>query len=101
MIEARLVQGTGRPSPEDIEREVLDNVKHQPLGSGTVEDLEMPDDFLRRVADRVVRASFEERYRIVVQDAPGIRAGPSAVVLFGGILAVAVVIALVVSRMRR
>ena len=92
---------SGVPTPEAIEREVLDNVKHQALGSGTVEDLAMPDDFLRRVADRVIRASFEERYRIVVNDGPGIRAGPGAAVLYGGILAAAVVIALVVARMRR
>jgi hypothetical protein len=80
---------------------VLDNLKHEPLGSGTVEDLATPDDFLRRVADRVVRASFEERYRIVVKDEPGFRAAPSAAILYGGILAVALVIAFGIARMRR
>ena len=94
-------QEPGVPTPQEIEREVMDNVKHQALGSGTVEDLAMPDDFLRRVADRVIRASFEERYRIVVQDPPGIRAAPGAAVLYGGIVAVAVVIAFVVARIRR
>jgi hypothetical protein len=92
---------SGAPTPEAIEREVLDNVKHQPLGTGTVEDLAMPDDFLRRVADRVIRASFEERYRIVVKDDSGTRSAPSSAVLYGGIVAVALVIALLVARMRR
>lgn len=56
------------PSPADIEREVLENVRNQPLGDGTVADLALPEEFLRRVADRIVRSSFEERYRIVVED---------------------------------
>ena len=76
------------PTPEEIEAEVLANVKGQPLGEGTVADLALPDDFLRRVADRVVRASFEERYRIVVEAeaprAPGLAARPSVVVFLSG-----------------
>jgi hypothetical protein len=57
------------PSPAQIEQEVFENVQHQPLGDGTVEDLALPPEFVRRIADRVVRASYEERYRIVVRDA--------------------------------
>lgn len=49
--------------------EVLENIRNQPLGDGTVADLALPEDFLKRVADRIVRSSFEERYRIVVKDA--------------------------------
>jgi hypothetical protein len=59
------------PTPSQIEGEVIENVKRQPLGDGTVEDLALPADFVRRVADRIVRASYEERYRIVVRDAEG------------------------------
>ncbi len=54
--------------PVSIEQEVLDNVKNQALGKGTVADLELPDEFLRRVGDRIIRESFENRYRIVVPD---------------------------------
>lgn len=49
--------------------EVRKNIQDQPLGDGTVADLALPEEFLRRVADRIVRSSFEERYRIVVKDA--------------------------------
>jgi hypothetical protein len=56
------------PTPAQIEQEVFENVQHQPLGDGTVEDLALPAEFVRRVADRIVRASYEERYRIVVRD---------------------------------
>jgi hypothetical protein len=59
------------PTPSQIEGEVIENVKRQPLGDGTVDDLALPADFVRRVADRIVRASFEERYRIIVHDAEG------------------------------
>jgi hypothetical protein len=59
------------PTPSQIEGEVIENVKRQPLGDGTVEDLALPADFVRRIADRIVRASYEERYRIVVRDAEG------------------------------
>jgi hypothetical protein len=59
------------PTPSEIEGEVIENVKRQPLGDGTVEDLALPADFVRRVADRIVRSSYEERYRIVVRDAEG------------------------------
>lgn len=61
-----------------VEDEVLRNIKDQPLGSGTVADLGLPDEFLKRVSDRVIRASFEERYRIVVPDQPPASAMPDA-----------------------
>lgn len=55
-------------APASIEEEVLSNVRSQPLGAGTVEDLALPEPFLRRIADRVVRSSFEERFRVVIAD---------------------------------
>ena len=90
------------PSPEAIEREVLDNVKHQALGTGTVEDLAMPDAYLRRIADRVIRASYEERYRIVVkEEAPAPATTPRAAIYVGALLAIAVVVWIVLGRLRR
>lgn len=59
---------------------MLANIRAQPLGPATVGDLALPDDFLRRFADRVVRASFESNLRLVVSDAdpksvaPGVEA---------------------------
>jgi len=51
-----------------IEDEVLGNLKAQPIGPATLGDLALPDDFLKRIGDRVIRSSFEDRYRIVVPD---------------------------------
>jgi hypothetical protein len=63
------------PTPEAIEREVLDNVRGQAIGLHCVEDLSLPEPFLRRVADRAIRASYEQRYRIVVPDSASRHAG--------------------------
>lgn len=92
-----LAAGTQRPqlppTPADLEMEVLENIRNQPLGDGTVADLALPEEFLRRVADRIVRSSFEERYRIVVKDevppAPE-TAGVQARTLWIAILAAAI-----------
>ena len=65
------------PTPGDLEAEVRDNILNQRLGDGPVADLALPDEFLRRVADRIVRSSYEERYRIVVKDAEAPTSLPS------------------------
>ncbi|MFN0007154.1 MAG: hypothetical protein ACKVXR_04535 [Planctomycetota bacterium] len=82
------------PTPAQLEIEVLENVRNQPLGEGTVADLHLPEEFLRRVADRIVRSSFEERYRLVVKDADepalepdGIRAQPAWIALIAAAVA--------------
>ncbi len=49
-----------------VEDEVLGNIRAQTIGPAAVSDLALPDDFLRRIADRIVRSSYEERFRIVV-----------------------------------
>jgi hypothetical protein len=56
------------PSSLSVEDEVLGNVRAQPLGPATVADLALPEPFLRRVADRIVRSSYEDRFRIVISD---------------------------------
>lgn len=53
-----------------FEREVMDNLLAQPVGPGTVADLNLPEAFRRRVADRALRASYEQQFRIVVPDNP-------------------------------
>lgn len=52
----------------EVEREVMENIRRQPLGRGTVDDLNLPDEFLRRCADRIIRQTYEERYRAVLPD---------------------------------
>jgi hypothetical protein len=49
-----------------VEDEVLANIQNQPVGSATIADFRLPEDFLRRYAERIIRSSFESRYRIVV-----------------------------------
>lgn len=56
---------------------MLANIRAQPLGPATVGELALPDDFLRRFADRVVRASFESNLRLVVNDAEPKSVAPS------------------------
>jgi hypothetical protein len=46
--------------------EVIANVQAQKLGTGTVGDLAIPEDLLRRVADRILRRSYEDQFRVVV-----------------------------------
>src|SRR6185295_9139067 len=57
-----------KPVLPSVEAEVIGNILAQPLGPGTVADLNLPREFVQRYADRVIRASFYERSRIVVAD---------------------------------
>ena len=58
-------------APLSIEDEVLANLRNQRVGEDqTLADYNLPESFLRTVADRVIRTSFEERYRLIVRDAP-------------------------------
>lgn len=73
---AVLVFGQSRPASSQpvsisIEDEVVGNILNQRVGNRQVADDGLPDEFVRRVADRVIRSSFQERYRIVYDDRPG------------------------------
>lgn len=67
-----------------VEDEVLGNLRAQPIGGGgaepahTVADLALPEPFLRRVAGRVIRSSYEEHFRAVVADVAGTPRHPTA-----------------------
>ncbi len=67
--------GLGQATPDrslaelgSIEREVRDNVLRQSIGPLTVETLALPDEFLRRIVDRVIRVSYQDRYHVVARD---------------------------------
>lgn len=64
----------------DFEAQVRANILAQPLGSGsgqgTVADLDLPHEFLARLVDRALRASFYEHFRAVVAEANTSDAGP-------------------------
>lgn len=54
------------PAPfRTAEDEVLANLRAQPVGPVTLDALDYPESFLRRVADRIIRASYQQRYRRV------------------------------------
>lgn len=60
---------TTQPPPYvAVEQEVIENVLNQRIGDHTVADLDLPRDFVEIVADRIIRESFEQRYRVVVAD---------------------------------
>src|SRR4029434_102271 len=57
------------PGPEvSVEDEVLGTLRNQAIGRQTLADLNLPEAFLRREADRIIRTSFDDRYRIIVKD---------------------------------
>lgn len=60
------------PPPIDpgfaVEAEVRGNILSQQVGFGTVADLNLPSDFVGRVADRAIRESYFERHRAVASD---------------------------------
>ena len=62
---------TAPPLPADppghlsVEETVLRRITQQPVGSQTLDALRMPDGFLRRVGDRIIRMSYQQRFRSV------------------------------------
>lgn len=73
---------------EAIEAEVYQNILQQSVDGWGVANLNLPEPFLRRVTDRIVRESYEDRYRIVVAEtttAPGsqVLPGPASKPLGG------------------
>jgi hypothetical protein len=58
------------PRPPSVEDEVLANIRAQAVGGHTIADFNLPEPFLRRVADRIIRATFIGRHRAVFLDRP-------------------------------
>lgn len=55
-------------APKLLEHQARDYLLAQPIGPGTVADLALPDEYVERAVDRMVREAFEERVGIVVAD---------------------------------
>lgn len=62
------IPNTSETSALSVQDEVLANIRRQPVGNHTIDDFNLPEDFLRRMADRIICTSFEDRFRIVVAD---------------------------------
>lgn len=56
------------PTTQSVEDEVLRNILSQKVGARTVAEDSLPESFLRRVADRIIRATYQQRFRSVVDD---------------------------------
>jgi hypothetical protein len=54
---------------ESVEDEVLGNLRRLPIGDHVLADLDLPEAFLRRIVDRVIRESYQHRFHVVYRDA--------------------------------
>ncbi len=55
-----------RQNQASIEEQIAQNIVRQPIGAAqTVGELGLPDSFVRRVADRIVRSSYQAQYHLV------------------------------------
>jgi len=59
---------TNGDTARSVEREVAENILSQKIGEFEVRDLNLPDPFVRRTADRIIRASYHQRYHQVIRD---------------------------------
>jgi hypothetical protein len=83
VIVSAIVVARRRPSPPAVQapapggaaaldpglERLVDDLDAYPLGEHVLGDLAMPRPFLRRVADRIIRASYRERFHTVYRDA--------------------------------
>ncbi len=69
--------------------EVTANLLREPWGDGTLADLDPAPDFLRRVAGRVLRASFREHFRAVEPTPRAMLAAPGTAIVPSGVRTVA------------
>ena len=51
-----------------LREEVFHQIQNQPVGNHTIEDYALPDEFIHRVADRIIRIQYQERFRMVYND---------------------------------
>lgn len=58
------------PLNEQVEAEVRGNILSQRVGSWTLSALQLPDEYVRRFSDRIIRSSFGDRFRQVVATGP-------------------------------
>ena len=54
--------------PARVEEQALASLRAQPYAAGTLADLALPEPYLRRVADRVIRENYWEQMRVIVAD---------------------------------
>lgn len=75
---AQTAGGAPSAAGPSIEQNLVARLKAQPISQGTAENLGLPDEFLQRVADRIIRMDYQKRFRVVLKDDAAAQAGPSA-----------------------
>ncbi len=107
--------GPSLPPGRTIEQDLLIRLKGQSIGQGTLESLDASEEFLRRVADRIIRMDYQKRYRMVLSDgSPAQADSPAAAssspdgtttrkrtLVGGGVFGGLVVVIIVMARHRR
>ncbi|OWY70063.1 hypothetical protein B7486_17320 [cyanobacterium TDX16] len=60
--------GQTGPSHTPLASRVVEELRARPIGNHTLDVLNQPDEYLHRVADRMIRSAFETQFRIVVRE---------------------------------
>lgn len=58
-----------------IDQDLLRRLRSEPVSQGTLDSLDVPADFLDRVADRIIRMDYQKRFRGVAKDPGADQAG--------------------------
>ena len=56
------------PTHTQFSSRVVEELRARPVGNHTLDVLNLPDEYLHRVADRMIRSAFESQFRIVVRE---------------------------------
>ncbi len=51
-----------------LEEVAFHKIQNQRVGNHTIEDFALPDEFIHRVANRIIRLQYQKRYRMVYDD---------------------------------
>jgi len=77
--DASRAQRSGSTREElSLQQEVTQRLKSQPIGGHTLECLNVPEEFLNRVADRIIRMDYQKRFRSVAPEPAAATAAATA-----------------------
>lgn len=65
---AQTMPPNGVESASPLRSRVIEDLRRRPVGRFTMDTLNMPEEYWGRIADRLIRASYEQQFRIVVRE---------------------------------
>lgn len=74
----QIPQATPSAGDAKLIKDVVDGLKSQPAGLSRLDSLNLPDEFLARVADRIVRMDYQKQMRSVRLASPAVAIPPAA-----------------------